>query len=181
VDFIAPYMPALEDAFQILSAGGGLGGTRFDEHRLPSLTTHLAWSVEYRPTSVSLRVVPSPYLEADFDQDGDVDGADLARWNAGCGMTSYAVHLDGDADGDCDVDGGDFLVWQRQLGSRMELASLDAAVPEPAGVMLFATGAMAASFVRLRHAANRANEAKDTRASRSSGGGYGTGIALTVI
>ena len=71
-------------------------------------------------------------LEADFTEDGVVDGADLAAWEVGYGATSLAQHGDGDADGDGDVDGADFVVWQRQLGSSANAGAIaNAAVPEP--------------------------------------------------
>jgi hypothetical protein len=74
-------------------------------------------------------------LAADFDEDEDVDGNDLANWKASFGLNGAATHLQGDADGDLDVDGGDFLVWQRQLGSMATMpASLT--VPEPASATL---------------------------------------------
>lgn len=76
---------------------------------------------------------------ADFNDDGAVDGADLAAWRGGAG------------------DGGDFLAWQRQLGETPpDMASLDAAidaalvaasesaatpVPEPAAWILAVTAA----------------------------------------
>ncbi len=60
----------------------------------------------------SLRIVPAP-AAADFDEDGDVDGADLAKWQLGFGIASGAAHNQGDADGDGDSDGSDFLAWQR--------------------------------------------------------------------
>jgi hypothetical protein len=56
-------------------------------------------------------------LPADFDEDGDVDGADLAVWKAGFGTIGIATNRQGDADGDRNGEGADFLVWQRQLGS----------------------------------------------------------------
>jgi hypothetical protein len=52
----------------------------------------------------------------DFEQDGDVDAADLAAWSQNVGLVGIATHRQGDADGDADVDGDDFLVWQRQVG-----------------------------------------------------------------
>jgi hypothetical protein len=76
------------------------------------------------------------FLPADFNQDGDVDGLDLAEWQAG-----YGVNTDGDADFDGDTDGRDFLIWQRQFGQSslpLEAGSL-AVVPEPSGMMLLAS------------------------------------------
>ena len=81
---------------------------------------------------------------ADFDDDGDVDGDDLARWHIGFGLGSFATHMLGDADADEDVDGGDFLAWQRQLGQPAPAA---ATVPEPGHFVIggFAFLAIAAS------------------------------------
>jgi arylsulfatase A-like enzyme len=50
------------------------------------------------------------FLEADFNQSGKVNGADLDIWQA-----SFGVNAAGDADGDGDTDGRDFLIWQRQF------------------------------------------------------------------
>jgi T5SS/PEP-CTERM-associated repeat protein len=60
---------------------------------------------------------------ADFDNDGDVDGADLTQWQGDFGVNTLS-----NADGDGDSDGADFLEWQQQLGSA---ATTAAAVPEP--------------------------------------------------
>ncbi|MBA3484633.1 MAG: hypothetical protein H0T51_22745 [Pirellulales bacterium] len=80
---------------------------------------------------------------ADFDNDGDVDGLDLAEWKMGFGTTGTAVKGDGDADADMDVDGADFLVWQQELGSSG--ASAIAAIPEPATSLLVALAIAACS------------------------------------
>ncbi len=69
---------------------------------------------------------------ADFDEDGDVDSSDLAKWETGFGISSGAVHMDGDAD----VDGADFLIWQRQFGLSSPLSAATAAVPEPSTWLL---------------------------------------------
>lgn len=50
------------------------------------------------------------FLEADFNQNGKVNGADLEIWQAALGVNDA-----GDADGDGDTDGRDFLIWQRQF------------------------------------------------------------------
>lgn len=68
----------------------------------------------------------APYLEADFEEDLDVDGNDLAQWQQGFGVSGAATHQQGDADADLDVDGADFLIWQRQFG-----AVAVQSVPEP--------------------------------------------------
>ncbi len=71
-------------------------------------------SQDYAPAAV----VAAP---ADFDNDGDVDGNDLAQWEGNFGPNANA-----DADGDLDSDGADFLAWQRQFtGSLYTLFSDD--------------------------------------------------------
>jgi hypothetical protein len=86
---------------------------------------------------------------ADFNEDGNVDGADLTAWQGGFGSAT-ATHMQGDADEDMDADGADFLIWQRQLGTGGAGA---AAVPEPsAGALLglaVALGLMPARRMRF--------------------------------
>ena len=55
---------------------------------------------------------------ADFDTDGDVDGADFLAWQRGFGtQIPNATLADGDADNDQDVDAADLGIWQGQFGS----------------------------------------------------------------
>ncbi|MBA3483696.1 MAG: hypothetical protein H0T51_17955 [Pirellulales bacterium] len=75
-------------------------------------------------------------LPGDFNGDGVVDAADLASWKTGFGTIAGGARSQGDADGDHDVDGGDLLTWQRQLGSSAPAVSSNAAVPEPATLLL---------------------------------------------
>jgi hypothetical protein len=88
-------------------------------------------------------------LAADFDEDGQVDAADLAAWQLGAGLASGALHYQGDANADGRVDGADFLIWQRSAAS----ASAAGRVPESTSLVL---AAMAASMVVLdRHRRKR--------------------------
>jgi hypothetical protein len=73
-----------------------------------------------------IRLDASPLASADFDGDGDVDGADLATWQA-----AYGVNGDGDATGDGQSNGVDFLAWQRQFTGEAEPIAASVAVPEP--------------------------------------------------
>jgi hypothetical protein len=86
---------------------------------------------------------------ADFDEDGQVDAADLAAWRGGAGLATGAAHYQGDANGDGTVDGADFLIWQRQ--SFVALAATGS-VPEPPTAALATVLAtlMAATRVRPR-------------------------------
>jgi hypothetical protein len=79
---------------------------------------------------------------ADFDEDGDVDSADFAFWQAGFGLDTGASHADGDADKDGDVDGQDFLFWQRQLGMGVKSLAAVQSVPEAQSLLLVVVAAL---------------------------------------
>jgi hypothetical protein len=83
-----------------------------------------------RNVKVDYLVAAMVFAEADFDQDGDVDGADLASWSADFPGTGS------DADGDGDTDGVDFLYWQRQFGQTTNHIPALAEVPEPTAYLL---------------------------------------------
>lgn len=87
-------------------------------------------------------------LPGDFDDDGDVDGVDLAEWK-----DDFGVNGDSDADQDGDTDGADFLVWQ-QNWTGAPAAAAAAAVPEPAtlGMAGIATALVAAGVRRRKSA-----------------------------
>jgi hypothetical protein len=70
---------------------------------------------------------------SDFNDDGLVNGDDLAAWTANYGKTP-ATLADGDGNGDNVVDGVDFLMWQRQA----TVASSGAVngIPEPNAALL---------------------------------------------
>lgn len=72
---------------------------------------------------------PLPTLNADFDNDADVDGADFLTWQRGLGNLTTAERSDGDADGNQAVNVFDFLAWQNQYDTvpSPEIS----AVPEP--------------------------------------------------
>lgn len=71
----------------------------------------------------------------DFDQNGVVDGADLAVWQNGYSDIGNVGVEGGDANGDYVVDGTDFLIWQRQL----ETDTATSKAPEPPALALLAT------------------------------------------
>ncbi len=91
------------------------------------------------------------YLPGDFQEDGDVDGADLTQWKTGFGMSVAATHFAGDANTDGDVDGDDFLIWQRQINIGQS-AVASASVPEPATAGPALAGLMALACRRNRRA-----------------------------
>jgi hypothetical protein len=133
------------DPFSNLSAGDVEDGLVVT---LPSTTagtitgsiTLSPQSTNPRPFSMNLPAVTinltgRVLLAGDFQEDGDVDAADLTAWKTGFGTASGAMHALGDANGDGRVDGGDFLLWQRQVGSVTNVAAA-APVPEPDSLLL---------------------------------------------
>ena len=101
----------------------------------------------------------APDYSADFDGDLDVDGDDLAIWEAGLGTAgSAALQIAGDANFDNSIEASDFLEWQRQAGSNLSnfagassaLVPAIGSVPEP-GTLLSAILAGGAFALRRRH------------------------------
>ena len=88
-------------------------------------------------TSLSVLINPDATLDvadpnADFDGDGDIDGADFLTWQRNLGSGTSPPQ--GDADNDGDVDGEDLVVWETQYGDSPN--SIAATVPEPSALFL---------------------------------------------
>jgi hypothetical protein len=89
--------------------------------------------------------------DADFDEDGDVDGADFLAWQRHVEITDGSAQLaDGDANDDGDVDGLDLVIWKDQFGTAT-VAS--APVPEPASWIMAALCSLAALVFNRRRLA----------------------------
>ncbi|MBA4107808.1 MAG: hypothetical protein C0485_18900 [Pirellula sp.] len=131
VNLISGFNPTLGQSFDLLDFTT-LTGT-FDTLNLPTLTPGLVWNASQLYTQGRLSIATG-FLEADFEEDGDVDGADLTRWrnNYATGTT----HMQGDANADGAVNGADFLIWQRQFGLTTSLPAT-MAIPEPATLAWF--------------------------------------------
>jgi T5SS/PEP-CTERM-associated repeat protein len=90
------------------------------------------------PSEVAALALATITLPGDFNHDGAVNAADLAKWRG-----DFGTNAGSDADNDGDSDGQDFLIWQRHLGATQPAQA--AAVPEPATLGLLmgavATGA----------------------------------------
>jgi hypothetical protein len=69
---------------------------------------------------------------ADFNQDGNVDGADFLTWQRGFGVG--ATLAQGDADGSGTVDAADLAVWRAQFGSKTAILPVGLPAPEPTGL-----------------------------------------------
>ncbi len=70
--------------------------------------------------------------DADFNQDGSIDGSDFLVWQRGFG--SGSTLMQGDANGDTVVDAADLAIWKSQFASASTAAV--GAVPEPAAVTM---------------------------------------------
>jgi hypothetical protein len=90
-------------------------------------------------------IAVAPTVDADFDNDGDVDGADFLTWQRGLGITTGATNGQGDADGNGAVNAADLAAWKASFGPAAIGAA--GAVPEPTTVVLvgLALGAVVAN------------------------------------
>jgi hypothetical protein len=89
--------------------------------------------------------------KADFDGDGDIDGADFLTWQRNLGAIDTATLATGDANGDMDVTAADLAVWRMQFGPvGPPVAGAIASVPEPAMLTLFGLAALGAVGVGRR-------------------------------
>jgi hypothetical protein len=95
--------------------------------------------------------VNPPANNSDFDNDGDVDGADFLTWQANLGATGVAPgnKSTGDANGDGNVDAADLGIWQAHFGLPPSIGAAGA-VPEPGAWALAALGLAAAGAARRR-------------------------------
>jgi hypothetical protein len=116
----------------------------------------------YITTSGDVISSPVQYVStpanADFDADGDVDGADFLRWQRGLGTGTTLAQ--GDADDDHDVDVDDLAIWKARFGLPPATASAHG-VPEPGGewlAMPLVAGALAATR-RTSRSTRRASKA----------------------
>jgi hypothetical protein len=90
--------------------------------------------------------VPAAAEDADFDEDGDVDGQDFLVWQRGVGSSGVGLSM-GDANGDMNVDGQDLEIWKTQFGSA---GGPVLAVPEPASMVLLSGIALLCVTTRPR-------------------------------
>jgi hypothetical protein len=107
---------------------------------------------ENAPNTPILTVTPALSLQADFDADNDVDGADFLIWQRGLGLTGQTNNDNGDADGNGVVDNLDLDVWTNEFGGSAATVAAVGAVPEPGSLPLLAAGAAGVALYRRRRA-----------------------------
>lgn len=76
---------------------------------------------------------------ADFNGDGEVDGADFLKWQRGFGLIGQTNNANGDATGDGEINGADLDVWKQQFGGAGFVVGV-AAIPEPSAIVLLVLG-----------------------------------------
>lgn len=59
--------------------------------------------------------------DADFNQDGDIDGQDFLQWQRGFNVSApQATHANGDANHDGAIDDADLTIWSEQYGVEVQ-------------------------------------------------------------
>lgn len=132
VNLLDGFMPTAGD-YAILSASGGITDNTllFD---LPTLAGGLDWDTSSFFTDGVLSVVAP--ANGDFNDDGDVNGADFLAWQRGFPGT---------------FDAADLADWEANFGTT-PASPAAAGVPEPASLIIamMAAGGLAAAAVRRR-------------------------------
>jgi hypothetical protein len=152
-------------------ANGGNGWIRLLEFDPDGTTIHVK---TYSPYLNQWDTSPDNYYDialssiiaGDYDDDGNVDGADFLVWQRGLG-SSTELAADGNQDGV--VDAADLVIWQEHygVGGSSPLA-LAPAVPEPTA-MLLATAALLAGWLRRGDAGKTNARLRPLRFSEANG------------
>jgi autotransporter-associated beta strand protein len=96
---------------------------------------------------VVLSPTPPTVADADFDDDGDVDGADFLTWQQNVGTSGGQPQ--GNANGDAVIDGADLGVWRNQFAGGSSIAAVTA-IPEPTAAAVLLAAASAVALVQRR-------------------------------
>lgn len=119
----------------------------------PSPGAGLAWDTDDLFTTGVLSVVSSSLVEnADFNDDGMVDGRDFLIWQRGFNAAGGLV--DGDANDNGFVDAEDLAIWENQYGTTGLLVAASTAVPEP-GSLILASGGLLLLVTRRSNRSRR--------------------------
>lgn len=94
-------------------------------------------------------VANAPTLDADFNGDGLVDGADFLMWQQNFGVSEGAEQAQGDADGNGAINDLDLAAWQQNYGATTTPPPVST-VPEPAAAALAAIAGLSTLAFRKR-------------------------------
>ncbi len=139
----------LKPTANTLLAGGDsypLGNLYDAASGIPDLELTFLIDGDFNPTPGVVLFTPLTPT-ADFDADGDVDGADFLAWQRGLGKSIDATRADGDADHDFDVDAADLAVWRSDYAAALAAV---ASVPEPSAAALAFLAGAALTALKLR-------------------------------
>lgn len=90
----------------------------------------------------------APTTDADFDNDGDVDGADLLIWQRNAVTATGKTNATGDANGDGAANAADLALWKGLFGTPAVAAV--GTVPEPATLGMIALCGLSLAAARRR-------------------------------
>jgi hypothetical protein len=149
VTLLEAFVPAAGDRFDLLDFATASGAFALN---LPALPAGLVWNADDLLITGELAVAALGRHSADFNGDGQVDGADFLAWQRGFALVAQTDPTQGDANGDGVVDAADLAAWQAEFGAAA-IASANVAVPEPAAgawLAFLLCGSMAATRPRRR-------------------------------
>ena len=124
------FNPTVTDTYTILTTTTGL----FDQGIDLTSSLPAGFSAAINGLNLELTFTASGTDNADFDNDGDIDGADFAIWQRG--FMTGTTQPEGDANNDGSVNGADLAIWETQYGTIGAQLGSQAAVPEPASALL---------------------------------------------
>jgi len=138
VDLLS-FVPAAGNTFDLFDFASSMGSFTLD---LPALAGGLDWDDSDLLVTGELSVISAVIEEnADFDEDGDIDGRDFLIWQRGFGGAGSLAT--GDANDDGEVDALDLAIWQIQYDTVPELTASSLAVPEPSTIWLIGAALVA--------------------------------------
>jgi hypothetical protein len=105
---------------------------------------------QFTQEQVDAVLTPPAAGDADFDGDGDVDGADFLALQRSLGAATGATHAMGDANNDQAVNAADLAIFQTQFGG----GGSAQAIPEPAALGLALLSCLGGMRLRRRREIN---------------------------
>lgn len=149
VSLVGSYVPAVGDAFDVVTAVGGVTG-EFSVENLPVLGGGLLLDVLYGTHAMQLFVAG---VAGDYNNDGLVNVVDYTVWRNTLGQAGAGLAADGNHNGV--VDTGDYEVWKLHFGELAVTAlaaSKHGSIPEPGSAVLLAIATITIAVTCRRRA-----------------------------